>query len=121
MQVGSLPQYASLGNISISSITYTVSNNTLNVDLPPLSIYLAPYLTPTSVTDPTDPRAVLFGTAPSIPAGTDPDRDGAAGLERRRHLPDVHRDLTTPFNFIAATTVEIGPGPRSRRGRSPST
>ena len=38
----SLSSYTSLVSISISRITYTVRSNTLNVDVPPLSIYLAP-------------------------------------------------------------------------------
>jgi hypothetical protein len=106
MQVGSLSKYASLGNISISSITYTVSNNTLNVDLPPLNIYLAPM----DVTDPTDPRAQLFGTTEAIPAGTDP----TAMVQRVSNASAIFQtftaNLSTPFNFIAATTVEIAAG-----------
>ncbi|HVV53480.1 MAG TPA: hypothetical protein VHO06_27735 [Polyangia bacterium] len=106
MQVGSLAQYASLGNISISSITYAVSNNTLNVDLPPLNIYIAPM----GVTDPTDPRALLFGQTAEIPAGTDP----TMMVQLQPNAPSIFQmftaHLSTPFNFIAATTVEIAAG-----------
>jgi hypothetical protein len=89
MQLGSLSKYASLGNISISSIAY----------LPPMG-----------VTDPTDPRAELFGTTQAIPAGTAP----TAMVQLVSKAPAIFQmftaNLSTPFNFIAATPVEIAPG-----------
>src|ERR1022692_1270975 len=93
------------GNISIDSIAYTVSNNTLNVDLPPVSIYLAP----DGVTDPMN-GAMLFGTIPAIQAGTNPSgkvqKDSGAD-----HAFEVYAgNLSTPFNFIASTTVVIPSG-----------
>jgi len=93
------------GNISIDSIAYTVSNNTLNVDLPPVAIYLAPE----GVTDPKN-GAMLFGTIPAIMAGTDPSgtvqKDPGAD-----HAFEVYAgNLSTPFNFIASTTVVIPSG-----------
>ena len=109
MQVGSLSQYASLGNISISSISYKVSNNTLNVDLPALSIYLAP-ATPVNVTDPTDPQAQLFGTTQPIPAGTDPSMMVQLVPNAAAIFQMFTSKLSTAFNFIAATTVEIAAG-----------
>jgi hypothetical protein len=83
-----------------------VSNNSLNVDLPPLSIYLAP----SNVTDPTDPRAVLFGTVPSIPAGTDPSAQVQLASNSGAVFEMFTANLATPFNFIAATTVKITAG-----------
>src|SRR4051812_32236897 len=58
----------SLANITINRISYTVDSNSLNTDLPPAIIYLAPH----GVTDPKDMNAKKFGTVPSIPAGTTP-------------------------------------------------
>jgi hypothetical protein len=93
------------GNISIDSVAYTVSNNTLNVDLPPVAIYLAP----DGVTDPKN-GAMLFGTIPAIPMGTNPtgavQKDPGAD-----HAFEVYAgNLSTPFNFIASTTVVIPSG-----------
>ncbi len=102
----SLAQYTSLAHITISSISYVVSNNSLNVDLPPLSIYLAP----SSVTDPTDPRAVLFGTVPSIPAGSDPSAQVQLAPNAGAVFQMFTANLATPFNFIAAATVKITAG-----------
>lgn len=96
----------SLLDVTISSITYEVSNNTLNVDLPPISIYLAP----DGVTDPTDSRATLFGTVPSIPAGSNP-----SGMVQKTANADAvfemyTKNVSTPFNVIGAATVVIKGG-----------
>jgi hypothetical protein len=110
--VPSLSSFASdgLGSISISSISYMVSNNTLNIDLPPLSIYLANQ----GVSDPNDPSAVLFGTIPAIPAGTDPSGNvmlvsNAAAVFGMFTSGATH-NISTPFNVIAAATVVIPAG-----------
>ena len=108
-QVPSLSSYTSLVSISISSIKYAVRSNTLNVAVPPLSIYLAP----NTVTDPTDSRAVLFGTVPSIPAGSMPS--GNVNLEPNaastfQTFTSGPNSLTTPFEIITAATVVIGAG-----------
>ena len=108
-QVPSLSSYTSLVSISISSIKYAVRNNTLNVAVPPLSIYLAP----NTVTDPTDSRAVLFGTVPSIPAGGMPS--GNVNLEPNaaatfQSFTSGANNLKTPFEIITAATVVIGAG-----------
>lgn len=102
----SLAQYTSLAHITISSISYVVSNNSLNIDLPPLSIYLAP----SDVTDPTDPRALLFGTVPSIPAGSDPSAKVQLASNAGPVFEMFTANLATPFNFIVATTVKITAG-----------
>jgi len=109
----SLAQYTSLAHITISSISYAVSNNSLNVALPPLSIYLAPCATSTdcsSVTDPTDPRAVLFGTVPSIAAGPDPSAQVQLASNAGAVFEMFTANLATPFNIIAAATVKITAG-----------
>ena len=82
----SLAQYSSLASITISSISYAVSNNTLNVDLPPVSIYLAPG----GVTDSSDARAVALRYRPADPGRDESQRAGTAGLQLGRGLPDVH-------------------------------
>jgi hypothetical protein len=106
MQVVFLSKYASLGNISSSSITCRVSNNSLNVALPPLSIHLAPM----AVTDPTDPRAELFGTTQAMPAAT----DSITTVQLVSNAPAIFQmfteNLSTPFNFVATRPVEIVAG-----------
>jgi hypothetical protein len=106
MQVPSLSSYTSLVSISISSIKYAVRSNTLNVAVPPLSIYLAP----NTVTDPTDSRAVLFGTVPAIPAGSMPSGNVNLEPNAASTFQTFTSDLTTPFEIITAATVVIGAG-----------
>ena len=105
-QVPSLSSYTSLVSISISSIKYAVRSNTLNVAVPPLSIYLAP----NGVTDPTDSRAVLFGTVPSIPAGSMPSGNVNLEPNAASTFQTFTSSLTTPFEIITAATVVIGAG-----------
>jgi hypothetical protein len=96
----------SLADLSIDSITYTIANNSLNVDLPALTIYMAPQ----TVTDPNSPQAIKFGTVPVIPAGTDPS--GMVQLEANaaQTFQMFTADLSVPFNLIASTTVDIPAG-----------
>ncbi len=105
-QVPSLSSYTSLVSISISSIKYAVRSNTLNVAVPPLSIYLAP----NTVTDPTDSRAVLFGTVPEIPAGSMPSGNVNLEPNAASTFQTFTSDLTTTFEIITAATVVIGAG-----------
>jgi len=102
----SLSQYTSLVSISISRITYAVRSNSLNVDVPPLSIFLAP----SGVTDPTDSRAQLFGTVPTIAAGTTPTGNVQLVSNAAAVFQSFTGNLATPFEIITAATVVIGAG-----------
>lgn len=108
MQVPALATFPghSLLDVTISSISYMVTDNTLNVDLPPIAIYLAP----DGVTDPNDSRALLFGTVPSIAAMSNP-----TGMVQKSPNADAvfmmfTKNVSTTFNVIAATTVVIKAG-----------
>ena len=102
----SLSQYTSLVSISISRITYTVRSNSLNIDIPPLSIYLAPQ----GVTAPTDPRAQLFGTVPMIAAKSMPTGNVQLVSNAAAVFQTFTGNLATPFEIITAATVVIGAG-----------
>jgi hypothetical protein len=108
MQVGALATFPghSLVNVTIETITYTVSDNTLNVDLPPISIYLAP----DGVTDPSDPSATLFGTVPSISAGTNPTGSVTKTANADAVFMMYTKNVSTTFNIIAGATVVIAAG-----------
>ena len=86
--------------------SYTVSNNTLNIGLPPISIYLAP----SGVTDPTSSQAQLFGTVPAIAAGTDPSGSVTLVPHASAVFQKFTTNLATPFQIIAATTVVVQAG-----------
>jgi hypothetical protein len=96
-----------LSQITISKITYSVSNNTLNIDLPAMTIYLAP----DKVTDPNDPKAVVFGTTMPIPAGTDPTNQPVMLVSNAAQVFGTFTtDISMPFTLIAATVVKIEAG-----------
>jgi hypothetical protein len=105
----SFPGHA-LSSITISSISYKVSDNTLNIDLPQMTIYLAP----DGVTDPFhDSRAVAFGTIPPI-SHTPPDNDPSGMVMLVSNAAQVFAmftgNISTPFTIIAAGIVAIPSG-----------
>jgi hypothetical protein len=108
MEVPALSTFGdqALSSITISSISYAVSNNSLNIDLPPLTIYLAPDM----VTDPHDPRAQEFGTIPAIPAGTDPSGMVILVPNAAQVFASFTGKISKTFYIIAAGTVAIPGG-----------
>jgi hypothetical protein len=100
-------------DINVDRINYAVTTNTLNVDIPEIRIYLAPM----GVMDPEDSDAMLFGTVPPVPAGQ--MASGQVRLEGNSGTVFKHftRDLSMPFNFIAATTVTVASGAGVPSGR----
>ena len=109
-EVPALRDVPSFGSVSISRITYKVQTNTLNIDSPPMELFLAPG----GVTDPDDqtanPPPQRFGTIPSIPAGnTDPGMvelaPGAPGI-----FESFASDVSKPFNFIMRAFVDVPSG-----------
>lgn len=104
-QLATFPGH-SLVKVSISSIKYDVTQNTLNVDLPPMEIYLAP----DGVTDASDPSAALFGTVPPIPAGTMTSGAVQKAPNADAVLQMYTSNVSQTFNVIAKTTVVIAAG-----------
>ncbi len=107
MQVPSLSSLSgqTLAKISISQVTYTI-DSTMNVDLPPVDVYIAP----SGVTMANDPNARKFGTIPASPANMTTtgnmtlDPNGGAAFSQYASA------FSTPFNFIAHTTMIVAPG-----------
>lgn len=109
MQVPQLNGFAgqALSNVTISKITYSVSNNTMNIDLPAMTIYLAPQ----GVTDPKDPRAMMFGTTMPVPKMTNPTNQQVMLVQNASAIFSMFTsNVSTPFNLIAATTVKLQAG-----------
>jgi hypothetical protein len=95
----------SLVDVTVSGITYMVAS-TLNVGLPPVTIYLAPM----GVTDPTSPQAMRFGTVPSTPAGFSGSGSVVLDSSGQQAFAMYAQDFRTPFNFIATTTIVMPAG-----------
>ena len=98
-------------DISVDRINHAVTTNTLNIDLPPIDLYLAP----AGVNDPMG--GLLFGTVPAVPAGQ--TASGLVVLDENASTVFKHftRDVTVPFTFIASTTVKIASGAGVPNGR----
>jgi hypothetical protein len=99
-------------DVTIDAIRYSVTENSLTVDTPAFTLYVAP------MTVMTPEGAEAIGTIPSVPANTlvSPTEvqltaAGRAALEARM------ADFRTPFNIIVGAEIVIGPGDTVPSGR----
>jgi hypothetical protein len=99
--------------MTLKTIDLTIEENTLNVSLPPVDIYLAP----ASIMTASNPAAKKIGTMSSKPAGfTGPDTivlDDAS----QKLFSMFANDFQTPFNIIISTNVVYrsgGPVPKGK-------
>jgi len=101
--------------VTIDSVTYQVSTNTLNVDTPAMEVYVAPM----SIMDPKDPMAKHVGTIPSVAAGAtvptpQPMMFTSAG---KAELVNIMSTFKTPFNLIVGSTLTVKSGTPVPMGR----
>lgn len=103
-----------LVSVSINRIGYTVTENTMNVDSPPLTVYVGPQEAMSSG----HPQAEAIGVIPVLPAGTTVD-SGEVQLEPGAEdiIGKYMKDYQTPFNVIVASTVELQAGDLVPQGR----
>ena len=109
-EVQQLAPYTGFVDIKIKRIGYSVTTNTLNVDLPDVILYLAPE----GITNPADPNAVKFGTLPAILAGTTVTGDVILEPNAGQVFSMFTQNIRAPFNFIAATTVRVTRSPTGK-------
>ncbi len=107
MQVPSLSSLSgqTLATISISQVTYTIAS-TLNVDLPPVDVFIAP----SNVTSASDPAAQKFGTIPASPANRTTTGNMTLDPNGGAVFSQYATAFNTPFNFIAHATIIVAPG-----------
>ncbi|MFT3699644.1 MAG: hypothetical protein QM831_41230 [Kofleriaceae bacterium] len=65
-ELKSIDDATTLIKAQVDSVTYEVTTNSLDIDTPVLSVYVAPM----SIMDPKDPMAQQIGTIAVVPAGT---------------------------------------------------
>lgn len=111
------PALANVGNQSlvdffVSEIRYTVAS-TLNVDLPAVDLYVAP----DGVTSADDPAAQKFATIPVTPAMANGDGQADISPDAEQIFAPYAHAPSTPFTFIATTTVVIPSGSPIPNGR----
>lgn len=114
-----VPELEQLGgeplvDVTVDQVAFTVSENTLNMTTPPLTVSIAPF--GIIATDGRD--AEVIGTIPAIEPGQTVDQtsleltpDGLVILAERM------LDYQTPFNVIVASTVALQAGDDVPSGR----
>jgi hypothetical protein len=101
-------------DVTIDSVTYSVTSNTLNVETPEMRVYVAP----SSIMDPDDPMAKQIGTIPPVPAmGTVAMRDMVFTTEGKGLLVDIMSTYKTPFNVIVGTKIVVASGDQVPTGK----
>lgn len=93
--------------VSIDSVTYAVTNNSLNVETPTISVYVAPL----SALKPNDPQAKLIGTIPPIPAMMTSDFQPLTFTPTgKADLINIMSTFKTPFNVLVVSSLLVRAG-----------
>jgi hypothetical protein len=93
--------------VTIDSLQYEVTANSLNVATPPMTLYVAPM----SIMDPKDPMAQAVGTVDPVPAMTTVAlRDITYAANGKQALVSVMGNYKNPFNVIVGATLTLKHG-----------
>ncbi len=93
--------------VSIDSVTYAVTANSLDVDTPAIDVYVAPI----SALKPTDPQAKLIGTIPAIQNMTTSDFQALEFTPTgKAALINIMSTFKTPFNVLVASSLVVRAG-----------
>ena len=94
-------------NVTVDSMTYEVTANTLDIDTPPLLVYLAP----SSVMNPKDAMAQQIGTIAVIHAGTPlAPTNMMFTADGQSVLASTLANFKNPFNVIVGGTLSLQAG-----------
>jgi len=97
----------SILQVTVDSVTYEVSANTLDYDTPELAVYVAA----SSVMDPDDPAAHQIGTIPLIAKGTTRTTAEMQFTERgQAQLTATLSNFKNPFNVIVGGALKLSAG-----------
>jgi hypothetical protein len=103
-----------LQSVTIDEVVFTVSENTLNVDSPALTVSVAP----TGVMSVGAGGAQAVGIIPSLtPGSTIEDESVELTASGRMVLANRMRDYQTPFNLVVGATVLLRAGDPVPSGR----
>jgi len=101
--------------VTIDSVTWEVTANTLNTATPPMTVFVAPM----SVMDPTSPDAKAIGTISGVEPGevTDGPQQLAFTATGKAELVAAMSTFKTPFNIIVGATITVTAGQSVPQGR----
>jgi hypothetical protein len=101
-------------SVTIDSIAYQVTSNTMNVETPAFTVYAAP----STIMSTGDPEARAIGTIPPVPPATlIPETDIAITAEGQSALESRMGDYMTPFNIIVGSEILVNDGDTVPQGR----
>jgi hypothetical protein len=113
--VAEKPELASINDepvikVTVDSVTYAVTSNSLSVDTPEITVYVAPVST--LRVDPADPQVKAIGTIAPVAAGwvteqPEPIRFTATG---RADLVKIMSSFKTPFNVFLGGSLLVTQG-----------
>lgn len=94
--------------VTIDSVTYEVTTNSLNIATPEMTVYVAPK----SVMNPKDPMAKSIGTIPAVPAGETTTAPQAIVFTAtgKAELVSIMSTFKTPFNVLVGSTLVVNAG-----------
>ncbi len=96
-----------LVSITIKRIAYEVTENTMNVATPAMTVYVAAE----GVMSPDDAGAEAIGVVPAVPAGTTVEvKDIELTATGRETLAGYMKEYSQPFNIIIGTDIDIHAG-----------
>ena len=89
--------------VTIDSVTYEITFNTLNIDTPEFTVYVAP----ASVFATSDPQAKAIGKIEPVPAGwvTDAPHPFTFTAAGRAELVNLMSSFKTPFNVLVGSSL----------------
>ncbi len=103
-----------LVDVRIERVYYSVDENSLDVDSPPLTVYVAPE----GIMSPDDNQAQVVGTIPSVSAMTTVEEaDVELTAQGKERLAGFMKDYDTPFNLIVGSELTIQAGDTLPHGR----
>ena len=96
--------------VTIDSVTYEVTSNTLNVDTPEITVYVAP-MSVVKV-DPADPQIKAIGTIAPVPKGqvTDKPQSIIFTPAGKAELVNIMSTFKTPFNVLVGSSLVVKAG-----------
>lgn len=94
-------------SVTVDTIDYTVTANSLNVATPEMGVWAAP----ATVMVPGDPGSKRVGTVPSVAAGqTLPTTAMAFAADGKANLASFMGSYRTPFNIVVGSTITLHQG-----------
>ncbi len=117
------PSLESLANhsgvtVTVDSVQYQVTDNTLNIATPPITVYVAPM----SATLPTDSGVTAIATIDPVAAKAVVATENLAFLDGgQAALTAAMSDFKDPFNVIVGATITLAPGESLPTGKLDAT